>query len=206
MTRFLVISFLFCLFISCKSFVIKGVTKMDNRSGECQNPYFLNSETDYIYKAHVEVYGNDLSGLFVIKKTSDSIHRVVFTTDFGNKLIDFELSKNYFKVNYILDDLNKKIIITTLKKDFRLLLKREFISNEVFENESYIIYKSKDGAGYNYFYKTKKDGTLIRLINASKTKEKVVFTFTPKNATFANSILIEHHNIKLKIELNQISN
>ncbi len=206
MTRFLLISCLFFLFISCKSFVLPGAIKMDSKSLECQNHYFSNPETDYIYKAHIEVYGNDLSGLFVIKKTSDSIHRVVLTTDFGNKLLDFELSENYFKVNYILDNLNKKIIISTLKKDFRLLLRKEFISSEVFENEYYIIYKSKDGNSYNYFYQTKNDSTFIKLINASKTKEKVVFTFTPKNATFANSILIEHYNIKLKIELNQISN
>ena len=42
--------------------------------------------------------------------------------------------------------------------------------------------------------------------SASKTKEKVTFTFLPKNTTFAESVLIQHHNLPLKIELNQISN
>ena len=41
---------------------------------------------------------------------------------------------------------------------------------------------------------------------ANKTKEKVVIRFEGKNTTFAEKIIIEHKNIKLNIELNQITN
>lgn len=205
-TRFLVTSLLLIVLISCKSYQIEGATKVANDTTNFQNLYFSNSETDYVYKAHIEVYGNDLSGIFVVKKVNDSMHRVVLTTDFGNKLLDFELSENDFKVNYIVDDLNKKIVINTLKKDFILLLKTNHKVDEVFENEVNIILKSIDGNRINYLYKSKKDNSFSKLINTSKTKEKVTFSFLPKNTTFAESILIQHYNIKLKIELNQISN
>ena len=108
-TRFLVTSLLLVVLISCKSYHVEGATKVASTTTNFQNLYFSNSETDYVYKAHIEVYGNDLSGIFVVKKVNDSVHRVVLTTDFGNKLLDFELSENDFKVNYIVDDLNKKI-------------------------------------------------------------------------------------------------
>jgi hypothetical protein len=205
-TRLLVTSLLLAVLISCKSYHIEGATKVASATTNFQNLYFSNPETDYVYKAHIEVYGNDLSGIFVVKKVNDSMHRVVLTTDFGNKLLDFELSETDFKVNYIVDDLNKKLIINTLRKDFVLLLKTNYKVDEVFENEESMVYKSKESNRINYLYKSKKDNSCTKLINASKTKEKVTFSFLPKNTTFAESVLIQHYNIKLKIELNQISN
>lgn len=205
-TRFLIINLLLVLLISCKSYKIEGATKIESKQINFQNNYFSNPEMDYVYKAHIEVYGNDLSGLFVVKKINYSVYRVVLTTDFGNKLLDFELSETDFKVNYIIDDLNKKIIINTLRKDFGLLLKRNHIVNEVFENTEYEIFKSIDENRTNYLYKSKRDKSFSKLVNTSKSKEKVTISFLPKNTTFAESILIQHYNIKLKIELNQISN
>ena len=205
-TRFLVTSLLLFLFVSCKSYKIEGTTKIESNHTNYQNLYFSNPEIDYVYKAHIEVYGNDLSGIFVVKKVNDSLHRVVLTTDFGNKLLDFELSEKHFKVNYIVDDLNKKIVINTLKKDFELLLTTNHKVDEVLENENNIIFKSINGKRTNYLYKSKKENSLVKIVNTSKTKEKVSFSFMPKNITFAEYILIEHINIKLKIELNQISN
>lgn len=205
-TRFLVISLLLFLLVSCKSYQIEGATKVESNQTNFQNLYFSNPETDYVYKAHIEVYGNDLSGIFVVKKVNDSVHRVVLTTDFGNKLLDFELSDNDFKVNYIVDDLNKKIVINTLKKDFELLLTTNHKVDEVFENEDNVIFKSIIGNRINYLYKSKKENNLVKIVNTSKTKEKVSFSFMPKNTTFAEHIIIQHYNIKLKIELNQINN
>ena len=74
----------------------------------------------------MEVYGNDISGILIIKKISDSTHRVVMTSDFGNKMIDFEISENDFKLNYVLPDLDKKMVINFLKNDFRELLKQKY--------------------------------------------------------------------------------
>lgn len=206
MMRLLPISLLLLFVVSCKSYEIIGVQERVATVNSIQNPYFLNATIDYVYKAHIEVYGNDLSGIFVVKKINESTHRVVLTTDFGNKLLDFELSENDFKVNYIVSDLNRKIIINTLKEDFRLLLKKEFQVDQMFENQDLFVYKSNDGKNNNYLFQSKKDTTLTELKNTSQTKEKVVFKFVPKNVTFADSILIQHYNIQLKIELNQISN
>lgn len=206
MTRLLPISVVLLLIVSCKSYEIQGVEKKESNVKSIQNSYFSNPEIDYVYKAHIEVYGNDLSGIFVVKKINEATHRVVLTTDFGNKLLDFELSESDFKVNYIVADLDKKIVINTLKKDFRLLLKNSFSVDEVFENDQVTVFKSKDGSQMNYLYISKENNSITELKNTSKTKEKVVFKFVPKNVTFAESILIQHYNIKLKIELNQISN
>jgi len=200
--QFLLINcFLAIILISCGS-VTKNYTpkKLDKTSYEV--PYFKDSKTDYVYKANITVYGHDLTGIFIAKKINDTTHRVVFTTEFGNKLLDFEISEKTFKVNSIVSELDRKILVNTLRDDFRLLLKKEYQIQEQFENESDDIYKSAYGKRDNYLFISKKDRKLEKVINSSKTKEKITLLFNSENDIFAEKIEIIHQNIKLKIELN----
>ena len=206
MIRFLQISVLAILLISCKSYQIENAVPKELSVKEYKNLYFSDSKTDYVYKATIDVYGNQLSGIFIAKKINDSIHRVVFTTDFGNTLLDFELSDNDFKVNYIQEDLNRKIIVNTLRDDFRLLLKENHAVQEILESDENIIYKSADKKGFNYLFESKTDKRLTKIITASKSKEKIILGFESKSTIFAQSITIQHKNIKLTITLNQINN
>lgn len=206
MRQFLIISCSFLLLISCKTYEIPNINKKESTQNSYTNFYFSDPEKDYIYKAGIEIYGKQLGGIFVAKKINDTLHRVVLTTDFGNTLLDFELSENSFKVNYCVDELNRKIIHNTLKNDFRLLFKEKYIVNQVFENELNTIFKSKDGNRFNFLIENKTEQKLIQLIHASKTKEKVIISFESKSSNFAENIIIEHHNINLKITLNQINN
>lgn len=200
--QFLLINCLLALvLVSCGS-VTKNYTpkKLDKTS--YQVPYFTDSNTDYVYKTNITVYGHEISGIFIAKKINDTTHRVVFTTEFGNKLLDFEISKKTFKVNSIVSELDRKILINTLTEDFRLLLKNEYLIQEQFENETDNIYKSEDGNRDNYLFVSKNGSKLKKVINASKTKEKITLLFSSENNIFAENIQIIHQNIKLKIELN----
>lgn len=204
--RLLLISFFGLLFFSCKSYRLEGVKENLELDKKVQNNYFSNPETDYVYKANIEVYGNNIGGIFIAKQINDTLHRMVFTTDFGNKLMDFELSKNSFKVNYIVEELDRNIIKNVLKEDFRLLLQTNYEVDQVFENELYTVYKSETKKGFNFLFVDKKNNNLVKLLNTTKRKEKVTFEFESKNSIFAEKVRITHQNIKLKINLNQISN
>ncbi|MDA6069280.1 hypothetical protein NJT12_06575 [Flavobacterium sp. AC] len=193
--------FLAIVLISCGSVTKNYIPKkLDKTSYEV--PYFSDSKTDYVYKTNITVYGNEISGIFIAKKINDTVHRIVFTTEFGNKLLDFEISDNSFKVNSIVSELDRKILVNTLKEDFRLLLKKEYLVQEQFENDSDEIYKSKDGKRDNYLFISKKDHKLEKVVHSSKTKENFTLIFSSENNIFAEKIQIIHQNIKLKIELN----
>jgi phosphoribosylformylglycinamidine (FGAM) synthase PurS component len=187
--------------VSCGSFS-KNYTPKKADKTSYDVPYFTDSKTDYVYKANITVYGNELSGIFIAKKINDTTHRIVFTTEFGNKLMDFEISETDFKVNSIVSELDRKILINTLKEDFRLILKKHYLIQEQFENESSDIYKSADGKRDNYLFISKKEQKLEKIVHASKTKEKFTLLFSSENNIFAEKIEIVHQNIKLKIELN----
>jgi len=166
------------------------------------NTYFANPEIDYVYKANITVYGNELTGIFIAKKINETTHRVVFTTEFGNKLLDFEISETDFKINSIVDELNRKMLINTLENDFRLLLRNDFLVSEKYENSVNRVYKNKDGKNYNYLFSSSTDGKLFKIAQASKTKEKINISFTSENNIFADAIVIQHYNLQLRIELN----
>ncbi|MFH6960989.1 hypothetical protein ACHRVK_00225 [Flavobacterium plurextorum] len=200
--QFLLINcFLAIVLVSCGS-ITKNYTPKKPDKTSYEVPYFSDSKTDYVYKTNISVYGNELSGIFIAKKINDTTHRIVFTTEFGNKLMDFEISETDFKVNSIVSELDRKILINTLKEDFRLLLKKQYLIQEQFENESNNIYKSADGKRDNYIFVSKKDQKLQKIVHASKTKEKFTLYFNSENNIFAENIQIIHQNIKLKIELN----
>ena len=193
--------FLAIVLVSCSS-VTKNYTPKKLERTAVEVPYFKDSKTDYVYKTNITVYGHEMSGIFIAKKINDTTHRVVFTTEFGNKLLDFEISEKTYKVNSIVSELDRKVLINTLTEDFRLLLKKDYLIQEQFENESDNIYKSANGDRDNYLFVSKKDQKLEKVIRSSKTKEKITITFTLENDIFAKKVVILHHNIKLKIELN----
>ena len=203
-TILFLISLLF-IATSCATYTLEKDLKLVALEKTIYNaPYFSNSETDYVYKANITVYGNELSGIFIVKKINESNHRAVFTTEFGNKLLDFEISDTTFKINFIVDELNRKILINTLKTDFKLLLRNKFDVQEQFENELFKVYLIKDGKNFNYLYLTKPNDKLSKIILASKRKEKIRIEYTSENDIFANSFFIHHNNINFKIQLNYL--
>jgi hypothetical protein len=192
-------------FASCSSVnVVKDYESVSIEKQFFQNTYFNNSEIDYVYKANISVYGNNLTGIFIAKKIDRTTHRVVFTTEFGNKLFDIEISETEFKINYIVDELNKKILINTLKTDFRLLFKTDFLVSEQYQNNTYKVIKSTDNNNFNYLFFTTSNNKLDKIIHTTKTKEKISISFSSENNIFAQNIIVQHYNIPMQIEFNYL--
>src|SRR4249919_2870319 len=75
-----------------------------------------------LYRANVDVTGEHLGGLLMIKRMPDSTMRMVFSNEIGFKFFDFEFSPGGgFKVHSIIKQMNKKAVIKTLRKDFELI-------------------------------------------------------------------------------------
>lgn len=208
MRRFLLQSFLyssfFLLLVYCKSYQLKDVKSVSNTEKTVENLYFSSKE-DYVYKCQMDIYKNHISGILIIKKISDTTHRVVMTSDFGNKMIDFEISENDFKLNYVLADLDKKMVINFLKSDFQELLKRKFSVNESFENNDSKIYLSNVDKKQYYLFFDKNSGLLNQVIYTKNRREKIDFTFEAKKHTFAETINLQHKDFKINIKLFQIT-
>lgn len=208
MRRFLLQSFLYSLilllFVSCKTYQLTDAKPISNSEKTVENLYFSSKE-DYVYKCQMDIYKNHVSGILIIKKINEVTHRVVLTSDFGNKLIDFEISENDFKLNYVLPDLDKKIVINFLKNDFQHLLKQRYSVAESFENAQSKIYLSKIDKKTYYLFFSKENSLLKQIIYTKNNKEKIDFTFDAKKHIFADSLNLQHKDFNINIKLFQIT-
>ena len=204
---FLIIScFLLVVLNSCAVKTVQDFDKIPVSKAIYKTSYFSDKSVDYVYKSSISVYGRDFGGIFIAKKINETTHRIVFTTEFGNKLFDFEIVGNEFKVNFILEELDRKIIVNMLKRDFMLLLKNEFQVDEEFENDDFTVLKSKEDKRFNFLFVSKKNLKLEKLVHSTKSKEKISIEYLSENNTLAEKIIIDHKNIKLRIELNFLRN
>lgn len=202
---FLLINLFALLFLSCGSSPVKDLASVPVKDAQFRSAYFSDPTIDYVYRTNISVYGNELSGICIIKKIGD-IHRVVFTTEFGNKLLDFEISATDYKVNAIVEELDRKMLIRILVNDFRMLLRETYAIDAQFEAAQNYILQSKFENHFNYLYVSKSDRKLSQLRHTSKRKEKINIGYLSENNIFADKIVIRHYDLKLRIEFNYLKN
>ncbi len=207
MIRFLAISFVFVfLSTSCSLKTTQGLRQIPSIENEISNPYFSNLELDYVYKAKIEVYKRNFGGIVIVKKTGSQSHRIVMTTEFGSKLLDFEYSGDTFTKNFVIEKLDRKFILNVLQEDFKLLLIEKATVLESYESEINKVYKTQNGKRYDFYFFETVSGNLQKIVNTSKSKEKVEVAFESSDGIIAENISIKHNNIKLRIDLEKFKN
>ena len=160
-----------------------------------------------LYKAEINVTGNYLSGLLLIKKMPDSSTRMLFSNEMGFKFFDFEFSgKGDFKIHYILEKMNRKAVIKTLRRDFELVLMEPLETRDAFiaVKDQLVYYGFPQAKGINYYITDITGKELIRMERASK--RKAIVTVIAKNYInhLPDSIGITHHNFHFTIGLKKI--
>ena len=183
----------------------KGWVASETNQEFVENSYFSDAKIDYVYKAKINVYNHKFGGILIIKKTGEQKYRVVFTTEFGNKLFDFLYHGETFAKNFIIDDLDKKLIVKTLQKDFKLLISEKSKVQEKYDINNDEVFKTNTDNRSNFYFFNKKTHTLDKIVSTSKSKEKVVILFAEIGDGIANRISINHQNINLKIELEKFA-
>lgn len=199
--RYLTIS-LCLLFACCGSYPKKqGFQPQPKTKTAINNPYFSNSDLDYVYKANIAVYNQTFGGLLIIKKLGKENHRVVFTTEMGNKLFDFSFIEDTFTVNYVLKALDRKTLLNILKHDFKTLIQENNTIINTFVKNDLTVFESTVYNKTHFYFQSE---NLNKIVRISKQKEKIVFLFSDINNNIARHIEIIHNSIKLNITLKSI--
>lgn len=203
MRKLTMLLLLVSLAFGCGSSPVKGLTEAEPDRETIKNPYFADASADYVYRTKISVYGNELGGILIAKKLGDTLHRIALTTDFGNTLLDVSIGEKSFKVNSVVEELDRKILLKTLEEDFRLLLKTEFPVNSQFGQGAEKWYASAKN-DETYWLQLSENGGLSTVVKGSGRSEKFRVLFQSKNNTFAEKITIRHSNLKLVLELNAL--
>lgn len=196
--------FLFFLLASCSLSTTKGFIENSTQKKEFSNLYFSNPEQDYVYKAKIKAFNNNFGGLLIIKKIKKGNHRIVFTTEFGNKIFDFEIKNGKINTHYILKQLDRDIIISKLQRDFETLTKEVNLINQSFLKNDTTIYKSNLKKRANYYFINNNTQELQKIVHTTRTKEKTIFNFQNAENNLAKNILIQHKSLPISIQLSSI--
>ena len=155
-----------------------------------------------IYKTEVDVVGKQLSGLLVFKTMPDSSRRVVFTSETGPTLFDFEFNRGAFRVLFCQKKLNRKAVLRTLRKDFELLLMENPGRPEPVLRDSQVLYfPFRAGKETNYYRTDTACSRLLGMEKAGRRKKKVLITLSPFESGMPEHVQIEHRNFTFAIRL-----
>lgn len=193
-----------CIFwclTSCSLATTKGLTATVPTTTQYHNTYFSDVAQDYVYKAKIDAFDKNFGGILIIKKLPNNNHRIVFTTEFGNKLFDFEIQKGAFITHFIIPELDRGIVLKTLQRDFETLTKEHNLLQKEFENTTHLIYRSKQGKRYNHYFLDKKTKALQQIVHTTKRKEKTIFDFQEIENSIVKNIQIQHKGMPLSIAL-----
>lgn len=160
-----------------------------------------------LYNTKVDVIGNHLSGLLLIKKMPDSSIRMVFSNEMGFKFFDFEFAPNgNFKVYSIIKEMNKKSVLKTLRKDFELLLMERLDSTtaSVRTGNGFLYYVFPQKKGFNYYITNSTSEELVRMERASKRKIVVEVIMKHYINGIPDTIGISHKNFDFTIGLKRL--
>jgi len=120
--------------------------------------------------------------------------------------MDFEYIGNQFKVNYMFEDLNKKIIVNTLSKDFKLLVNQYILVDKEFTTPNELVYQTKQDKRNDFYFYNKETIKLEKIVSTSNSNEKITIFFNEVKDEISKEIKFIHKDIKMKIHLNYISN
>ena len=204
MRNFLFSIFLLGILSSCSSYKADFIPVQKNR--ETFTPDFLTEKNlEKVFKVDIEVYGHQLGGIMAVKKLAPEHYRIALLTEIGAKLLDFELNKEEMKLNYAIEQLNRKIILNILKQDFLILLNENIDVEEQYRYNDYTIYQASISGKKLYYFIIHDTLQLDKTVWASGQKEKTVFTYFYSDTDFPD-IKIDHKNVKLTIELRVLEN
>ncbi|HTE32639.1 MAG TPA: hypothetical protein VK666_19800 [Chryseolinea sp.] len=174
---------------------------------ECASRIVPHHTSSSWYSASIDVVGRHLSGLLFIKNLPDSTWRIVFTNEVGVTFLDVGfLNNGKFKVYKVVSQLNKKPVLTTLRKDFELILGLPF-RDAAFErfiagDEVYFGVKQKNETAY---FITQKDcASLQRMERGSARKRIVSVTVSAPGYPSPEQIELKHYTFDLQIKLTRI--
>ena len=202
--RYLLLSSCLFVFSACGS-SYKQLQKIDGNASCVEK--FRPTFTTALYTTRVNIVGNYLTGLLVMKTMPDSSVRVVFTSEMGLSLFDFEFKPNgNFKVYYIIKKMDRKAVVKTLRQDFELVLMHQLNTQmaEVFRKDDRIYYAFKQEKGSKYYITDPDCRALLGIEKASRRKAVVQVLMKDYIDGIPDTVGISHNNFQFTIGLKRL--
>jgi hypothetical protein len=161
-----------------------------------------------LFRCVLDISKNHVTGLILIKKTSDSSFRIMYSNEMGMNYFDFEFIRERFIVHYTFPSFSKTSFLKILEDDFRLLLPEDFSGKRTILGESDTgrigNFKVRAVTG-KYIYTVERDLSTIQSISSrGKLLRKTRIEFLRYGKGIPYRISVSNPTIGLKMKLTML--
>lgn len=190
--------FILLIFLQSCSIYTQNFQEKEN-SISTYTPYYLENFREANFKVSIEAFGNQFGGIMVAKRFNANHYRVAMMNEFGGKLLDFELIDQQLKLNYAIEQLDRKMLLKLLEKDFSMIFTENNSILKSYHSEENQILATKNSIYYilNQNY--------LNEIHFAKNKLKTRIEVISTEENLPN-FEINHENMPIKIFLHLLPN
>jgi len=160
------------------------------------------------YKGTIDVLKNHLSGIVIIKQTDSITTHIIFVTEIGMKMFDFEWKNNVMKTVYVFEPINKEPLVSALSENFK-----QMFLLDVFDKQADLLSNQKVKSFYSLkeakhrFLTTDSTNTLIsqNVFHKNKKDRFINYIFDTQTKTYTQIKSTQFGLVKIKTELNIIN-
>ncbi|MEI7490967.1 MAG: hypothetical protein WCK92_06190 [Bacteroidota bacterium] len=166
---------------------------------------FRNGFEKALFRTSLDVADKHLTGISIIKKTSDSSFHFTFANEIGLTYFDIEILKETYRPDYIFDPINKKSFLKILQRDFSVLFFSESTGKQPLRK---YIQNGSGEAVYLYIgiklyaWMDTKQNSLTGLVGWSNYFDAVIVSFREYENGFPNEIRIVNPKINMTLTFN----
>lgn len=204
--RFVFASFCCCFLLSsCSPKMFADLKSGEGRYSKGMLALFRPGKNEsLVYKTMIKYKDKEFSSLTYLNALNDSVFKIVLLSNFGNTLLEAEISRDRFTVSNVISYLNRKPILKLLEGDWRILLGgnlKRSIPKLFTENSQSTVFDFADGRTNN-LYHYDPVAKSVTMIESYKGKSKKVLVSIDSMQDFQPEVFsIEHPSLHLKITM-----
>jgi len=185
-----------------------GVEQIKN-STESTFPSIIKSNYTLKYQATIDVFKNHLSGLLFIKQTDSITKHILFITQLGMKMFDFEIKTNDLNVVYLFESLNNKLFLESLKKNLSnifLLGIEKLEPIKYLQNQTKTIFYRIDVDNNKKFYTLDSSFFLTKqeTFHKQKLESKINYSYNRTTNSYSHIKCKQYGLIKIYFEFDEL--
>lgn len=155
------------------------------------------------YKASIDVLNRHFTGLIVLKQTDPETKHLVFVTELGMRMFDFEMKGDSMKPVFVFDALNKPKLVNALVRNFETILLVKWLNKtaEIRDKSGKEVLHLKDKEHHSFLSKNSDQYVTEQWVfNKHKKETRTIYT-----NNYSTIKLKQYGVVKLYIELEKIN-
>lgn len=170
------------------------------------NP-ILKETTATKFKASIDVLKNHLTGIIIVKQTDSVSTHIIFVTEIGMKMFDFEWKNNEIKAVYVFEPLNKSTLINALLTNFKSMFLLDVYNKPAAwcNNKNIKSYYELEGYKHRYIIADSLKGVISQnIFNKNRKTCFINYNFAIETNSYTQIKCTQFGLVKIRTELNKI--